>query len=425
MSLVLRIAALAPAALVLLCAPTVVAAPAASAGAQAGAAASAATRAEFPIEDPSGVALDGFFAALRRTEKGDPGAMTRVLHLGDSSIGLDGLPHALRRRMQTRFGDGGAGFVFLGRKSVNYNNRAVHLTSQNWSVCYIAYGCDKTGHYGYGGHVFRAEPGARTQIKTRTGGQHGRTASRIELWYATDPRGGTLKLLVDGEVHLVDTKGDTLADKWHEVRVEPGPHRVDIRSTGNGRPRAYGVVLETDGPGVVWDTVSMIGAFTKRLLKFDETHVAAQVAHRRPDLLVFGFGGNDLRRVASATVDHETLVRETRDVLQRVRKGKPGLACLVVSVVDHARAGPFAIKPQHNVAMVKAQREAAFAEGCAFFDAVAMMGGPGGVRAWRKTSPPLSDPDLQHLSMVGRDKMAGFIFDALMVRYAAFKARKK
>ena len=25
---------------------------------------------QFPIEDPSGVALDGFFAKLRRTEKG-------------------------------------------------------------------------------------------------------------------------------------------------------------------------------------------------------------------------------------------------------------------------------------------------------------------------------------------------------------------
>lgn len=393
-------------------------APASTAGA------SASATVQFPIEDPSGVALDPFFAALRRTEKGEAGAMTRVLHLGDSSIGLDGLPHALRRRMQSRFGDGGAGFVFLGRKSPNYDNRAVHLSSSNWSVCYIAYGCDKTGHYGYGGHVFRADAGARTQIKTRTKGQHGRTASRIELWYSTDPRGGTLKLRVDGEEHVVETKGDTLADEWHELRVTPGPHRVDIRSTGNGRPRAYGVVLETDGPGVVWDTVSMIGAFTKRLLKFDETHVAAQIAHRNPDLLVFGFGGNDLRRFSADTVTHEEFVGEFRSVLQRLRKGKPGLSCLVVSIVDHARAGPYPVRGPHNVAMVKAQREAAFAEGCAFFDAVAAMGGPGGIRAWRKTSPPLSDPDLQHLSMFGRDKMAGFIFDGLMVRYDAFKTKR-
>ena len=346
------------------------------------------------------------------------------MHFGDSSIGLDGLPHAIRRRMQSRFGDGGAGFVFLGRKSPNYDNRAVHLTSQNWSICYIAYGCDKTGHYGYGGHIFRAEPGARTSIKTRTKGDHGRTASRIELWYSTDPRGGTLKLRVAGEDHVIETKSDTLADKWQEFKVTPGPHRVDIRTTGNGRPRAYGVVLETDGPGVVWDTVSMIGAFTKRLLKFDEAHVAAQVAHRDPDLLVFGFGGNDLRRFSAATVDHATFVQEFRSVLQRLRKGKPKLSCLVVSIVDHARAGPYPVKKPHNEAMVKAQREAAFAEGCAFFDAVAAMGGPGGIRAWRKTNPPLSDPDLQHLSMFGRDKMAGFIFDGLMVRYDAFKQRK-
>jgi hypothetical protein len=42
------------------------------------------------IEDPTGRALDRFYAALRRTEGRAPSAVTRVLHMGDSSIGLDG-----------------------------------------------------------------------------------------------------------------------------------------------------------------------------------------------------------------------------------------------------------------------------------------------------------------------------------------------
>ena len=55
--------------------------------------------------------------------------------------------------------------------------------------------------------------------------------------------------------------------------------------------------------------------------------------------------------------------------------------------------------------------------------AFAAMGGYGSIRKWRKTSPPLSEPDLQHLSMHGRDRMAQMIFDALMVRYDAYNQR--
>ena len=52
----------------------------------------------------------------------------------------------------------------------------------------------------------------------------------------------------------------------------------------------FGLVLETDGPGLVWESVSMIGAFTKRLNGFDTDHIAGQVAHRSADLLVLNFG---------------------------------------------------------------------------------------------------------------------------------------
>lgn len=376
------------------------------------------------IEDPSGVALDGFFAALARTDAATPGALTRVMHLGDSSIGLDGLPHALRRRMQERFGDGGAGFVFLDRESGNYENRAVMLTASGWDICYVAYRCEPSGRYGYGGHVFRGREGARTRVRTRRSGKSGRSVSRMELWYQADPKGGALQVRVDAQPWAtIDTRADLHEARWHALDVEPGAHSLDVRHGGRGRPRAYGVVLETDGPGVVWDTLSMIGAFTKRLMFFDADHLREQVDHRAPDLLVFGFGGNDLRRFVTTTVSREDFVAEMREVLAHVRGGRPGLSCLVVGIVDHARAGRYQVARRHVVAMVEAQREAALAEGCAFFDAVAAMGGPGSIKAWRRLSPPLAEPDLQHLSMHGRDRLGAMIFDALMVQYDAHARR--
>lgn len=379
------------------------------------------------IEDPSGIALDGFFAALAASEADTPGAITRVMHLGDSSIGLDGLPHALRRRMQDRFGDGGAGFVMLDRESANYDNRAVSLTASGWSICYIAYRCDPGGRYGYGGHVFRGRAGAYTRVRTRRQGRYGRSVSRFEVWYQTDPRGGPLEVRVDSEPwQTIDTRSAADAPptaQWHQVDVEPGAHTVELRHRGSGRPRAFGVVLETDGPGVTWDTLSMIGAFTRRLLFFDAEHLAEQIEHRSVDLLVFGFGGNDLRRFVTNSVSTAEFVVEMREVLARVRHRQPELSCLVIGIVDHARAGRYQVARRHTINMVAAQREAALAEGCAFFDSMTAMGGPGSIRAWRKLSPALAEPDLQHLSMHGRDRLGEMIFDGLMVRYEAHRQR--
>jgi lysophospholipase L1-like esterase len=378
----------------------------------------AAAVSDVELEDPSGVALDSFFVALDRADAGEPGALVRVMHVGDSSIGLDGLPHALRRRMQARFGDGGAGFVLLARESENYRNQAVTMTATGWSICYLAYKCDPGGRYGYAGHVARGVAGAQTRIDTRTRGASGRSVSRYELWYRGDPLGGSLVVRVDDDDPLViDTLSDAPIDRWHELDVVPGAHRLEITARGDGRAHAYGVVLETDGPGVVWDTVSMIGAFARRLAWWDAQHLAAQVAHRDPDLLVFGFGGNDLRRFVAGDVDRPQFVAELRDVLQRLRAGKPGLACLVIGTNDHARAGRFEIARKYMREAVAAQREAAFAEGCAFFDTVGAMGGFGSIRDWR--TQELAEPDLQHLSMRGRDRLGELIFAALVRRYDA------
>lgn len=365
------------------------------------------------IESPG--ALASFYAALTATEASEPAAVTRILHMGDSSIGLDGLPHAIRSRMQRRFGDAGPGFVLIDRFSKNYASQVATIDAAGWDICYIAYLCRKDGHYGLGGHTFRGEQGAWSKIGPPTRGALGRDVSHIELWYAATPRGGLLRLRIDREPEaVIDTRAATSDDRWHAVDVELGEHTVELRGGGRGRVRVYGLVLENEGPGVVWDTVSMSGAMTRRLHGYDDAHIAAQIARRDPDLLVLSYGGNDLRRFVTRSVDAATYKEEYRALVRKLRAGKAGLACLVVGVIDHGRSGPYDVEPRHVAAMVTAQREVAAEEGCAFFDAAGAMGGPGSVHRWRSARPRLVEPDLKHLSRRGRDVMGEMIYRALM-----------
>jgi len=357
--------------------------------------------------------------------------MARVLHLGDSTLGVDGIPHAIRTRMQRRFGDGGAGLILLKRYSLSYKPASVRLRGgDNWDHCYIAYQCRGDGHYGIGGLIVSASSSASTTIATlptNDANPIGTHFSKAELWYAASPIGGDIAIKLDGQLERkIPSKAPDIhgiEDRWETIEVESGPHTLEIAAAGGGKSRVYGVVLETDGPGVVWDSTSMIGAFTKRLLAWDPDHIAAQINHRDPALIVFTYGGNDLRRIVAGTLDEDGYVEEAGAVLELLRAGKPEASCLVTSVIDHGRSGTYDVKSEHIAIMVQAQRRVAAERGCAFFDTWAAMGGPGSIREWLAASPRLAEPDLKHLNHRGRELMGQWIHEALLAGYVAYRER--
>ncbi|MCA9660612.1 MAG: hypothetical protein KC486_19885, partial [Myxococcales bacterium] len=291
------------------------------------------------------------------------------------------------------------------------------IEAAGWKICYIAYLCKKDGRYGLGGHTFRGEGDAWTKLGPHQRGAFGREVSKIELWYAAHPGGGDIKLRVDaGPYEVIPTRAEELDDRWHVVEVDPGEHTVELRPGGNGAVRVYGVVMENEGPGIVWDTVSMTGAYVRRLHGYDDQHIAGQVAHRDPDLLVINYGGNDLRRFVNNSVALADFKEEYRTTVRKLRQGKRDVACLLVGVTDHGRSGPYDVEPAHVEKMQAVERELAAEEGCAFFDSVAAMGGAGSVHAWLKDRKV--SPDLKHLSRKGTDAMGEMIYNALLAAYS-------
>ena len=370
------------------------------------------------LEHPE--ALASFFAALAAVDEGEQ-RVVRVVHMGASMIGADDLPGVLRERFQTRFGDGGAGLVLMARYMPNYLHQWVKLDASGWDHCYIAYQCLPDGHYGLGGTAFWASSGAQTTIATR---QHelGDEVSKIELWYLARPGGGRVELRVDrDEPVIVDTQAEAMEDRYHALTVEQGPHKVQVRPVGHGNSRLYGVMFETDGPGIVWDQFSKLGVFTNRVLEWDAEHLAGQVRHRDPDLIVFTYGGNDLRRVANGKLDQAQYVEEYSAVVEHVRRGKPEASCLITSITDRSKSLTFDITPAHVETIVAGQREVAERSGCAFFDTYTAMGGGGSLKKWKQMDPPLAAPDLKHLNHRGRVLVGGWMYDAVITAYVAYR----
>jgi lysophospholipase L1-like esterase len=378
------------------------------------------------IEAPE--ALDPYFRKLTLVDLGQPGAVARTGHWGDSVLGIDGITSGIRRRLQGRFGDAGHGFHLMDRYHPAYRQQGITFEpAVRWERCLIVWDCRKhERRYGYGGLLAYSAGGARSVWSTPEEG-FGTSVSRFELWFAREERGGQLEILVDGTHTLpVETDGAPLEDDWFAVSVPPGPHRFQVTALGNGIVRAYGVVLENDGPGVVWDGMALVGGSTRGLRTQDPGHIARQVKKRNLDLVAFMFGGNDLERGYVDLKDSmQPYYDEYTDVLRRFRAGKPGLSCLVLSPVDHGRRlrnGEIASKAFVK-SLVDAQREIARRNGCGFFDVYTATGGEGTAARWFRARPPLMSPDLGHPTEFGHDVVAGLVANAVIAAYEQYRAR--
>ena len=366
--------------------------------------------------------LDSFYAALAASELGYAGAITRVMHYGDSAIGNDGIPGAIRMKMQARFGDSGHGFHLLGQPNASYRHQGVRFGEKSpWNHCFIIFGCrEKDGHYGLGGTTFESVGGAEIELSTANKGAMGRKASHFEVWYAGMPKGGNLKVQLDAQEPVVlATAAEQLEDRWYEVDAEDGEHSLTVRAAGGGKVRAYGVVMERATPGVVWDEMSQIGALTRRMSNFDAEHLHSQIRRRDPDLVVFMFGGNDMNTQGTMAKYRE----EFTEVIRLFRGAKP-LPCLVMAPLDHGERDGARIVTRPIVSkIVNAQREVAKAEGCAFFDTFAAMGGDGSMGRWVRSSPALGSGDLSHLTHHGHKVVGGMLYRSLVAGYVDYRKK--
>jgi lysophospholipase L1-like esterase len=381
-------------------------------------------RPKHAIEPPE--ALDPYFLKLTLADLAVEGAIARAGHWGDSVLGVDGITSAIRRRMQSRFGDAGHGFHLMDRYNPSYRQQGIEFEpGGGWNRCLVVFECRKRDRrYGYGGLVVDSAGGGAAVWRTTKEG-FGKTVSVFELWFSHQEQGGKLEINIDAKEKVsVDTRGAHLEDGWHKVHVEPGPHSFTVRAVGGGNVRAYGVVLENNGPGVVWDGMALIGGSTRGLRTQHPEHIARQIRHRKLDLMVFMFGGNDMeRKYVDLKGSMQPYYEEYGDVLKHFRAGRPGAACLIMSLTDHGVRTPDdrIVSRPFTKELVDAQREIARHNGCAFFNTYEATGGEGTAARWHRAG--LIAPDLGHPTGAGHEVIGGLLVNAILHGYEEYRAR--
>jgi lysophospholipase L1-like esterase len=369
------------------------------------------------LDVPKG-SLDAFFASLRRTEARAPGAVTRILHYGDSPTTADSITADVRKLLQARFGDAGHGFVLIAKPWAWYGHRGIKLSGTGWHIEPASQARAKDGIHGLGGVSFTGQPGATSSITLPD--DH---YSRGTVYYLAQPDGGDFSIGTaqdegeDAKITDVQTAGDEKKPGFAEFAVPPGARTLNLRVT-SGKVRLFGYRFDKDQPGVQYSSLGINGAQVQMVVRaFEVTQWTEFLRHENPALVVLNYGTNESiypRYVEQQYPD------ELRHVIATIRKAVPNASLLLMGPMDRgiANAGGDVTTPPSLESLIAVQKQVAGETGCAFFNTFEAMGGAGTMARWYNAHPQLVSADYMHPMPAGAAIVGELFEKALLAAYA-------
>ena len=171
---------------------------------------------------------------------------------------------------------------------------------------------------------------------------------------------------------------------------------------------------------MTYETLGINGASASIALDWDETTLKSNVERRDPALIVLAYGTNEAGRSDLTLESYRDMFIQ---LIGRFRKAAPTATILVIGPPDRdvrTRLGWKAMDTLDTI--VEAQRQAAIAQGCPFWDLRAKMGGKGAMQQW--VNAGMAQYDHVHFTSPGYRMLGDAVFRDLMSQYDVFlKAR--
>jgi lysophospholipase L1-like esterase len=363
--------------------------------------------------------LRAFYLALWRTELGAPGAITRVLHYGDSPVTADSITADVRSLLQQHFGDAGHGFILIAKPWAWYGHRGVEVRGKGWRIAAATQVRAKDGFHGLGGVSFEGDTGASSHFELVE--DH----AEMEIHFLSQPGGGVLTVEAGGQkLGDVETEGPDKQPAYRTFPLNAGAREIDL-SVQRGPVRLFGVSFERNAPGVIYNSLGLNGGQVQVVVRyFDKPQWTEELQHQHPDLVVINYGTNE-----SIYADYieRYYPGELRQVIERVKAAVPRASVLIMSPMDrgqrdsNSRITTVPALPR----LVEIQRQIASEMGCAFFNTFQAMGGEGTMARWYDSTPRLVSADFTHPMPAGARKVGVLLDQALESGFRQFKAREQ
>lgn len=201
------------------------------------------------------------------------------------------------------------------------------------------------------------------------------------------------------------------------IPLPAGTSDLTIRPVSQGTLRLFGLVAGREAPGVRVHTLGVPGAMTGTVLLGHERLVEAQLALLEPQLVVLQIGTND---AYDPTFDAGRFTRRLTWLVRRILGPTPRPSCLIIGAPDFgsARWREARMLRRNAEGVRRVQRAVAAAEGCAYWDLYAAMGGQDSIERLRRAHPPFAYSDYVHLTAKGYRALGELLHEELLRTYA-------
>ncbi|HSR66591.1 MAG TPA: GDSL-type esterase/lipase family protein [Acidobacteriota bacterium] len=386
--------------------------------------------------------LEPFFRALVE-ESGQE--VVRVVHYGDSQIEGDRISDYLRQRLQERFGGCGVGLIPI------YDPMPVRISVEqeaegDWHY-YVPFGrLDESiphDRFGIMGAIYRYQPYPQP-APAETGSEDSHpvqqepapveaqmppeelrasvTVRRSKLALPTAQRFEEVRLLtgdVEQPVPILWEAGQEMqrgrleparSPRIYRPDLEPPLEEFTLHFLSGPSPDLYGMALDCP-QGVAVDNVPLRGSSGIFVHRWSRESIASQMNSLNVRLIIWQFGVNVVPYLED---NYEFYRRNLETSLTLLRQAYPKAAVLVIGISDMSQkdeAGYY--RTRSNVEGIRdAQRSAALASGCAFWDLHEAMGGRNSMPSWVKAE--LATSDYTHFNPRGARIVARMLYNALL-----------
>ncbi|MBX3514178.1 MAG: lipolytic protein G-D-S-L family [Xanthobacteraceae bacterium] len=358
-----------------------------------------------------------------------------ILQLGDSHTAADFMTGELRRLLQAKFGNGGAGYLSAGRPHIGVRSSAFRITaSDGWSYEALQQSAETSKFWLSGFNAIAKDDGETISFKSETPYNF----DRIEIQALRQPKGGKIEIRLDGVFQSeVDLSGDVrepvVIQLLPERKASDRVREIKITTKGEGAVNLSSVAVYNREAGLSYSNVGFPGATIDILNKFDDVIFENELRRLDPQIVVLAFGTNEGFNDALDLVRYR---QSYERALGKIRRAVPNAVIVMLAPPDGAR-GPK--KQDDEKAEKRAATKTAREEPCGewktpvnldkvretqeqiakrhklvYWNWASIMPAECGANRWATMTPPLVAKDRVHFTMEGYRQTAAQFMKVLL-----------
>jgi lysophospholipase L1-like esterase len=392
------------------------------------------TSLQFANDDSS--PLFSFFEALDSAKAGN--GRVHVFHYGDSQIESDRMSNVLREKMQTKFGGSGCGLV--APVPITGSGNILQAQSENWKR-HTSYGFDdgKVSHNNFGVMCAfgRFTPTKKKEDIVVTDSTEAwielrpssmatdkcKSYTEVILYFGNCQYGFRLNLYDDGKLISTEDVSATASIESRHWNLAGMSKKLRFEFKGPDSPDVYGIELHGSG-GVNLSNIALRGNDGGAFRRVNGLGMKTVFDQLDAELFILQFGGNAVPYLSGES-SARAYGNAFRSHIQMFKRLRPNTPIIVVGPSDMSTSidGVYQTWP-YLESLKEGMKEAALAEGCAFWDMFEVMGGKNSMISWVTNDPPYAGPDYTHFTPAGARKVAELLYKAIDEEYEAWKAAR-